>query len=298
MPEGPEVVITTQYLNTKLRNKKLHKVKIMSGRYTHQKLKGIDLLQKKEYVIKNIYSKGKFIYFELKNKDGDAFIMNTLGMTGRWGFYEDQNSRVKFIIKANNGKTYNLYFTDPLNFGTLTFTNSRTVLDKKLKDIAIDILTSNIDTKQLTRHIVNFMNKSRKDLNLVKILMDQTSIVSGIGNYLVAEILYDAQLSPHRSLPELNRKELVRLADSMRRIVKTAYYENTTGYMKHFKDFMKKHKKRIEKGKYPNYHSDIVCKEAFKFKVYGEKKDPLGNDVQKDEIVKGRMIHWVPAIQK
>ena len=42
---------------------------------------------------------------------------------------------------------------------------------------------------------------------LVKVLMDQQALVSGIGNYLVAEILYDAKLNPHRELDKLSNKE-------------------------------------------------------------------------------------------
>ena len=63
MPEGPEVIISTQYLNKKLKNKKITNIKVISGRYTHQKLQGINLLKNKNLSIKKVTSKGKFIWF-------------------------------------------------------------------------------------------------------------------------------------------------------------------------------------------------------------------------------------------
>ena len=75
--------------------------------------------------------------------------------------------------------------------------------------------------------------------------MDQNDIVSGIGNYLSAEILYDAKISPHRQLDKLSNTEKKQLAHSMRKIVKLAYYDNKTGYMEHYIQFMIHSKKQI-----------------------------------------------------
>ena len=90
--------------------------------------------------------------------------------------------------------------------------------------------------------------------------MDQKALVSGIGNYLVAEILYDAKINPHNELNKLSPKELNKLAHSMRKITKYAYYYNTIGYMIPFKHFMKKHIDAINNNIFPNYHPDIKGK--------------------------------------
>lgn len=298
MPEGPEIIITTQFLKLKLINAKITSINILSGRYTHQDLKGLNYLKNNYFIIKNIDSKGKFIWFDLEDKNGNNFyLMNTLGMTGSWSFQDSNNIRLKFNIKANNNKKYSLYFIDQRNFGTLEFIRNSDKLDKKLNKLAPDVLKSNMTIKELKEHIKAYIKKTRKNLNLVKILMDQEAIVSGIGNYLVAEILYDAKLSPHRKLDELNDKEINKLVKSIRTIAKSAYYNNSIGYMINFEEFLKKHSKLVDNNKLPDYFPDIKIKSKFKFKVYRQKKDPYNNEVKKEQIVKGRTIHWVSKIQ-
>ena len=57
--------------------------------------------------------------------------------------------------------------------------------------------------------------------------------------------------------------------------------------MTHFDDFIDLHRERIDKGVYPNYHKHIKIKsdENFKFKVYGQKKDPGGNHIEVDKSI-------------
>ena len=293
MPEGPEVIITTQYLNKKLKNKKIVDIIILSGRYTHQKLQGINLLKNKNLSVKQINSKGKFIWFEMTDeKDNSIYLMNTLGMTGLWSFDENKSNRVKITIETKTGKIKELYFTDPRNFGTITITSDKKVLDKKLNILAPDILRSNLTDKQLLELTKQFITKSRTNKNVVKVLMNQNAIVSGIGNYLVAEILYEAKISPFTNLDELSLIRLKKLVHSMRKIAKMAYYDNITGYMENFKGFLK----QSNSDTFYNYLPDIVAKK-FRFNVYQQEKDSKGNVVKRDEIVKGRIIHWVPDVQ-
>lgn len=303
MPEGPEIIITTQYLKTKLKKKKIESVEIVGGRYLHQVLKGIDLTRNVPLTIEDIDSKGKFMWMTMKDSAGnDLYMLNTFGMSGRWSFGDDPNARLKMIVKSNTtqNKTYTLYYVDQRNYGTIEFTTYYSDLQKKINKLAPDVLKTNMTDAELITMIKKYIKTSKKNKNLVKVLMDQSAIVSGIGNYLVAEILYDAKLNPHKNLNELSDTSLHALAHSIRKITKYSYYDNTTGYMKHFKIFMKTHADRIDSGSFPNYHSDIKfdLKDGFKFRVYQQKLDPNGYVVIHDEIVKGRTIHWVKEVQK
>lgn len=302
MPEGPEVLITSQYLKTKLKKKKIESVEVLSGRYTHQNLKGLNLTNNAPLTVDTIDTKGKFLWMKLLDKSNNTiYMMNTFGMSGRWSFHENQNScRIKFVIQSNTdpSKKYDLYYIDARNFGTMEFTSNEQILQKKLNKLAPDVLKTNMSDNDLLTAIRHFNSKSKKNKNLVKVLMDQEAIVSGIGNYLVAEILYDAKLNPHRDLKDLSEEEMKTLAHSIRKIAKLAYYNNVSGYMDHFKIFMKTHSERVDQGIFPNYHPDIKSNKKFTFKVYQQSRDPLGNNVENDEIVKGRTIHWVKNIQK
>lgn len=309
MPEGPEITITEQYLKTKIRKKLVESVDVLSGRYKHQHLKGLNLTKNTPLTVEEIGSKGKFLWIRFTDISGKTiYMMNTFGMTGRWSFNNDPSARIKFTIKSNtvHGKVYSLYYVDPRNFGTMEFTDDVSVLQKKIEKLAPDILKADITDNSLVNMIRSLIDKSssktvrgkRKDLNLVKVLMDQEMLVSGIGNYLVAEILYDAKLNPHRDLADLTDIEIKHLAHSIRRIAKYAYYDNDSGYMEYFKIFMKTHTKRIDDGVFPNYHPDIVPVKGFQFKVYQKTTDPAGHTVLKNEIVKDRTIHWVKEVQK
>jgi formamidopyrimidine-DNA glycosylase len=222
--------------------------------------------------------------------------MNTLGMTGLWSFNKEKSNRVVLSIETKAGKTKKLYFTDARNFGTIVITSDKNILDKKLDKLAPDILSSNMTDKQLLEITEQYISKSRANKNVVKVLMNQNAIVSGIGNYLVAEILYDAKISPYTNLDELSKDRLKKLVHSMRKITKMAYYDNITGYMVNFKGFANKHSEGVNNGMFPNYLPDIIGKK-FRFNVYQQEKDSKGNVVQRDVIVKGRTIHWVPSIQ-
>lgn len=136
-------------------------------------------------------------------------------------------------------------------------------------------------------------------MNVVKVFMDdQSAIVSGIGNYLIAEILYDAKISPFRDLRKLSYTDLLHLANSILKVTKSAYYDNTTGYMIMFPSFAKTHKQKVDDGIFPNYHPNIKITKSFEFKVYRNDVDPFGNEVQQDKILKNRTIHWVPNVQR
>ena len=301
MPEGPEIVITSQYLNSKIKNKKIIAIEILGGRYTHQSLQGLELMKNIPITIQSIDSKGKFLWMKLSDKLGkNIYMLNTFGMTGKWSFNKNPSARIMFTIqsKTDPDKSYSLYFIDARNFGTMEFTSNNTILHKKIDKLAPDVLKTEMSDDDLSRMLMHYRDTSRKNKNLVKVLMDQEAIISGIGNYLVAEILYEAKINPHRSLDELSDREIKELAHSIRKIVKEAYYDNNSGYMEQYEDFMKTHTKNIIKGLFPDYHSDIKTIKKFRFKIYQQTKDPEGNKVEHDEIIKGRIIHWVKKIQK
>ena len=303
MPEGPEIVIATQYLRTKVIGKVIESVRIISGKYLRLPLNGLDLIKRgRKYKIRDIQTKGKFVWFELEDTKSKQmlYMANTFGMTGRWGFYKSGSARIRFkLCCERKQKKYNMYFTDQRNFGNIDIYDNYEELETRINKLEPDILTGGLSDSDVENLIDDFNSSSRKDKTLYKVLMDQNALVSGIGNYLAAEILYDAKLSPHRKLDKLSAAEKKRLAHSMRKIVKHSYYDNKTGYMQYYLQFMENHPVKVDKRIFPNYHPDIKIDTPFEFKVYGQDKDPKGNKVKSDgTIIKGRTIHWVPKVQK
>lgn len=278
MPEGPEVVSIVQYIKSNFLNKKIKSIKIISGRYSKSKPINYNLIKPKHmYTIKKIDSKGKFIWFELQESKTlkTIYMINTLGLTGDWNLTKSKSSRLEFNFKILKFK---LYFDDQRNFGEIRFYDTYDYIEAKIDKLGPDILKSNISVQQM-HNILNQDKLSNK--NIVNVLTDQT-ILSGIGNYLVAEILYDSKVNPQHKMKDLNSTIKKRLARSIRKIAKYAYYSTITQYTK----------------KYINYIPSIKpgSNFEFEFKVYRQKFDPKGNPVKKYN-KKDRTIYWVPKIQ-
>jgi len=301
MPEVAEIVILSQYLLTKLENRILEKMQIISGKYMRNKIKNIDLLDgTNKYIIKNIDTKGKLMWIELVNQktNKSIYLTSHLGLTGFWSFQSSNSDRIKIIIgNVDDNKKYTLYYEDDRNFGNINILLTKQDLQTKLNNLAQDSLKTDFTENDFK----NYITQKRTNKNIVHVLMDQKAIVSGLGNYLVAEILYHAKISPFRTLGSLSNLDLKKLVFAIKYITKLSYYNNSTGYMTHYDKFIDIHKKRIDDDIYPNYHADIKLKknDKFTFKVYRQKKDPFGNSVSIDKTIqKNRSTYWVANVQK
>src|SRR5579872_2000627 len=286
MPEVSEVALTTDILNKYLKGKKLISVKINSGRYTTHPLEGVNDFKKKlPMKLVKVDSMGKFIWFEFKpgpslvkpGKD-NWYIWNTLGLTGMWSVTKPDSYRLAFKFSNRT-----IYYSDTRNFGTFKFTSDTVALNKKIKELSPDFLkTSNFSLAKVQKY----------KMPIVKILMDQKKVGSGLGNYLTAEILYRAKISPHRLGTKITTRESATLKYWIKYVVKLAYIDNHTGYMVNLE-------KEADKVKRKRYHPKIKIRErTFKFYVYRRKTDPYGNRVKIDKIIGGRSTYWVPSVQK
>lgn len=304
MPEGPEVTILSQYLLSKLKNKTIIKFEVLSGKYLKKTIANINIFDNEIFTIKDVNSKGKLMWIEL---DKDKYVVSHLGLSGFWSFKKGKSDRIRITFKNNsNGKIHYLCYDDPRNFGNIEILLNKDKLLKKLDLLAMDSLKTNFTETDFNDIIQSYLKKSsiRKTQKLFLVLMKQNAsdgIVSGLGNYLVAEILYRAKLSPYREMGSLTNTEINALSKSIKYVTKLSYYNNTTGYMTNFEDFITVHKKRIDNKKYPEYHPDIKLNsnDKFEFSVYRKKKDNFGNDVISDkDLNKGRTTYWVENIQK
>lgn len=296
MPEVCEVLLTAQYLNSIIGDS-VTKINIMSGRYTKKDIKGIDDLVF-PLKITEINTKGKFMWFTLTHNNKTYYMLNTYGLTGRWSFEEIDFSRIEFKMKSST-KTYSIFFSDMRNFGTVEFTNDEDILNKKLKKLGLDLLQTDFTDEMFLTWMKNLKNKKR-DIDTVLMSQEATKgIGSGLGNYLVPEILYRAKISPHRLVNTLSEQEIITLSKTIKHVLKLCYMSNQTEYISHLSKFLEKHKKYVDDGKFPDYHATTkIGKEKFQFKVYRKKFDDDKNKVVGDVIIKGRTTYWVPDVQK
>jgi formamidopyrimidine-DNA glycosylase len=117
---------------------------------------------------------------------------------------------------------------------------------------------------------------------ICEFLIEQ-DIISGIGNYVRAEVLYAAKINPNRFIDELDDDEVERLHASIKKIVNMADSHNGLSI----------------DDKVSNYVDIYGNMGTYPAKVYGKKKCPLGHDIVKFKIkTGGQTIHYCPHEQQ
>lgn len=302
MPEINEVRQYAKFLLSKLNNTNILEVNILNGRYKkHGPFENYEKL-KHNLPIKliDVKTKGKFLYIIFLSHDKKIYLFSTLGLSGGWIYkkngdnskYEHPNlleyldkknidsymdTSIKHLnveFKTNHGS---MYFYDTLSFGTLKVIDNDKELDKKLNMIGPDIMDIDftIFHEQITK---------KKNLNKVIgiVLMDQKTI-SGIGNYLRADILWMCKISPFRKVNKLSEEEL-KLIFHNSKVLTWGQFDRKNAI---------KSKIITKKDKLPSdYKRD--------FFVYYEQDDIYGNKVSKEELYEGsqkRFIYWVKSYQ-
>jgi formamidopyrimidine-DNA glycosylase len=259
MPEGPQVLKTTNKLKRYLEGNILFDITINSGRYEGKPVFQSLVLPTK---VKNIGCKGKFMWWEFENSDQVMF--NTLGMSGLWWSGNDKHNHVTFSYYNKQGKSKKIHFNDVRNFGTFKISNKHD-LEKKLKELGPDVLGDyNFD------EFIKRINRKRNNPAIGLVLMDQ-KVISGIGNYLRADILWYARQSPFRQLKSFTDNELLDLYNMARHITLRSY-----NY-------------KMKRGDIP----DITRRH---FLVYNQHKDPEGFPVLREKLG-DRTVHFAPIRQ-
>lgn len=267
MPEGVEVKIIGDGLRKLLLKRRLLKVTIIGGRYSKRKPTGYRRINSainkgQQLVVTAVGTKGKFIWIKLSP---NWYIFSTLGMTGAWTVNKSEYNKVRFDFA---GAT--VYLFDIRNFATLKFIQGDNLLDKKLSKLGIDIF-SNFSTKDLITSLQKVKNK-----NLADALLSQRYI-SGLGTYLISEVLYVAKISPSRVIKSLSLVEYNHLYSAIKNVSNESL--------------------RAQKFTIKNLRTDIKDVNGYKFKIYDKETDSRGNNVSVFK-VKSRSIRWVPAVQK
>lgn len=266
MPEGPECKKYAEDLAKRVSGRSIVSIDILSGRFASKSPSGLeDFAKALPLSVVGAGVHGKFIYWILND---EYSIWSTLGMTGQWSAIETNHSRVRFNLSDGP-----VFFNDQRNFGTLKFVRGKYQLIEKLNSLGPDMLSTDVDD-------VTFCERFRKHSGweITKALMDQ-SIVSGVGNYIKADSLWLARISPKRKVGSLSDEELFRLNHSIKQIMRESY-QNGGASIKTYRTF-----------------DGLEGEYSTKFLVYNQSHDPDGNPVIKETTEDNRTTHWVPNVQ-
>lgn len=293
MPEIAEVALMSDAIREIIQGQQLNKITVINGKY----INGLPNLETLSQVLPldviSVNVKGKFCWIELAQ---NWYICITFGMSGGI-FYEPTDQILhEYMIQTGQQITRELYmkhfhikfeitngncfyFGDPRRFGTVILSNDRYSLDKKLSQLGPDMLTGPpISNEQF----INIFRQNRFNTkNICQVLMQQKAI-SGVGNYIKAEVLYQCHISPWALVCDLDDNVLQQLHQSIRHITQLAYNGHGASLYSYTGT-------RREKGEFQNM-----------LQVYGKSVDPLGNPVLQipDNLSPDkRTTHYVPKIQ-
>ena len=229
-PEGPEVTLMVEELNKEFDDCLLQKIFFHSGRYKKNLPKNHELFENALPLrIKHIGNKGKFVFMELDKGWG---IGITPGMTGHFytpevtavfrtmeGYvYHPKHNHVEFVTTCGS-----FFINDPRMFGHVYFyspTDKTDTLGKKLHCLGPDLLE---DLPNMNQSDFNEMFlRYRKGKVLADVLLDQ-KFVSGVGNYIRAEAMYRAGISPLRRIETLTANEKKKLKRELQKVAKESY---------------------------------------------------------------------------
>jgi len=218
--------------------------------------------------------KGKFMWWRLgRLHDAPAdrwHLFCTYGMTGGWTTLEPTHPA--FVFELEGG--VRLSFDDVRHFGTLKFVEGQAALDRKLASLGPDMLAAPPGPEEFALRILR-----RPRATLAEALMDQGTI-SGVGNYVKAESLWHARLSPHRVVHRLRTHEIVALHEAIIAVLRESYALGGATIESY----------RDPEGKVGSATSRFMC--------YARKHDPDGLAVVAEETLDGRTTWWCPERQK
>jgi formamidopyrimidine-DNA glycosylase len=200
-------------------------------------------------------------------------------MEGSWKLYTGKHAgiEVEFSKTSQNSSANSrkiLYFHDTRHFGSFNICLNQEDIDFVLKAVGPDLLNEEISFEQYNS-VISMEKLKHKEI--CWFMMEQ-KFFSGVGNYILAEVLYEAKVLPTRLLETLTEKEKYDLWFYSRKILKESYQYGGVTISTYFG-------MNGERG-------------IFRVKVYSQKYDPYGNPVMTGVFSNNRTSHYVPAVQK
>lgn len=172
----------------------------------------------KEYSVKDVLRKGKLLRIELECQGrDDKHLYLHMGMTGRiscpgrvlkleslkgGNVYPPPHTHL--ILKSNK---HEVAFSDPRRFGRVVL---RSATDDEFSELAPDALAEKADFDGIVENTTA----------IKKLLLDQKRVVSGVGNWICDEVLYQAEIHPDQTMLTSSERDVI--VENLNFILETA----------------------------------------------------------------------------
>lgn len=269
MPESPEADIMAEDARSVLLGRDILDLWECGGRFVKLPVPGLDLELRRSLPkrVLDVERRGKAVLVRLED---EVTIVVTFGMSGRFSLEREKHAG----FRVSHGTIFDveqLYFVDPRHFGTVRI--FRGDLEGNLPSLGWDALSQEVDVSRVR----STLERHARDRTVGEVLLDGR-IFSGIGNYLRAEGLWAAKISPRRRAKELSNEELENLCRELRRLtLRSRELGGCT--LRSFSSL---------RGN-GTFSSELTA--------YGRITDPLGNAISREKDSSGRTVWWAPARQ-
>ena len=244
MPELPEIETIKKGLES-IKNKKIE-----NFFRSEQKLRinnDLDFDNLIHQKILAIYRKARYLLIDLSN---NKTLILHIGMSGRItlskDFHKLKHDHFACYLSSNEWLIYN----DPRRFGFVDLIETKEIPNHKmLKNLGVEPLSLDFNDKYLFAQIKN------KTSNIKTTMLDN-KIVVGVGNIYVNESLFNARISPLREANSLNKNEIKKLVESIKKIIANAIemggssisdYQNAKGELGFFQNLHKVYDRNNQK---------------------------------------------------
>lgn len=186
MPELPEVETVKETLKLNILNKQIKDVKVYYDKIIQNQSKEDFINKLKNQRFLDILRKGKHLIFVLE----DYYLIGHLRMEGKYFIMHDEEiTKHDHIIFEFDDS--NLRYNDTRKFGTM-FLFEKNVDIYNIKPLS-NVGYEPFDKEMTKDYLFSKINKINKSIKTV--LLDQ-SIISGLGNIYVDEVLFLSSLHP------------------------------------------------------------------------------------------------------
>ena len=265
MPELAEVQTVRTTLQKQILHHPIRKIDVLYSKIIENDLDYfINHLLNHEFI--DIKRKGKYLIFETD----DQYLISHLRMEGKYFIKNKEDEIVKHEHVIFYFDDFTLRYHDTRKFGRMKLIN-KDALDDYFKDLGPDA-NSDIDTDYLYNKLHN------KKIPIKTLLLDQ-SIIAGLGNIYVDEVLYEAKINPFRLGCKITKEDTKNIIMASKKILDEAIkckgttirsYTSSLGVYGTYQDKL-------------NVHTKTVCK--------------CGNPI-KIERIGGRSTYYCPKCQK
>lgn len=201
MPELPEVKTVCSILDNNLKNKTIANIEVKSEKL----IKEISVNEFKQTLlnkkIASIKNKGKFILFYLSD---NLVMLSHLRMEGKYHFEEWENKKHDHVIFTFTDGS-KLFYNDTRKFGTFHL--------KTIDDYLITKPLNEMGPEPIDEDIDDLYKKISSKRRAIKTMLLDQSILSGLGNIYVDEVLWSAKVHPETQAYKISKNKLQEILD-------------------------------------------------------------------------------------